>query len=343
MRLYSQERWKEPTSQEWKKRKWCDFNPDEAEDVELFRQILGERASFWSCEFDVPTQPLLARISIDGPWGGNLELARRLLYDVCAKWPKGLRTLSISTCGAFLTFNWPSRIAEQSNNWFPDPASIHELETAGRLACETLLSGGLREELGQRADFLSIGVDTTKTKISFAENQITEPHAELVYVVNLKSGRSHFTGKSYPTPGQEHTLLRIPELETHFVEMNGVVVMVLGCHDLMIFNPRGDKTAKGQRAAVREQFKQLSLERKPRVVLHHPHTTIKMSTWRQAWSNLKKTIDSVESFVGTGCYSYKDDWQRRDSRSKVLESTKSHNTVDVVVRLAEWRSTSAPK
>jgi len=51
--------------------------------------------------------------------------------------------------------------------------------------------------------------------------------------------------------------------------------MVLGCHDLAIFNPRS-KNAKGWRKRINEEFKELARREKPIYVLHHPHTTVKM-------------------------------------------------------------------
>jgi len=316
-------------------RRWCDFNPNKSGDVESFRQILGDWASFWKVDFVIPSESRLARISIDGHWRGDIELARKLLRDICANWPSDLRVLSLSACGAFLTFKFPSGIVEQANNWSPSREAISELEHAGQAACEALLRGGLREELGTRADFLSIGVDTAKPKISFAEQQITTPHAELVYVANLKTGSLHFTGKSYPTIGQEKGLLRIADLESHFLEMNGAAAMVLGCHDLTIFNPRSDARVKQpERVEVKEKFKLLCNRTHPSIVLHHPHTTIKAGTWRNAWANLKRTIGSVKSYVGTGCYSHEDDWANRDQLTKVLKSTKSLDVMDIVVHMA---------
>jgi hypothetical protein len=69
--------------------KWCDLSADKPADVETFAQIIGERASFWKLDFRVPPTCRLARIVIDGPWRGDIDLARALLLDVCAKWPEG--------------------------------------------------------------------------------------------------------------------------------------------------------------------------------------------------------------------------------------------------------------
>jgi len=316
-------------------RRWCDFDPSSSEDLDSFRQVLGERASFWRIGFDVPKEPLLARLAIDGDWRGEIAVARKLLSDVCEKWPSGLKALCLCTCGAFLRMKWPRDVAEQANNFAPDDTAIRQIDHSGRVACELLLSGGLREELSKHADFLTIGVDTEKLHISTTRNRISSPHAELVYIANLKTGEVHFTGKSYPTLGQEKGLLRVADLDSHFVEMNGAMAMVLGCHDLTIFNHRSDSVVKQvQRIAVKKQFKSLCDAKKPSLVLHHPHTSVKARTWRSAWSGVRERVPTVRSFLGTGCYSHKDDWERRSLFAEVLNSTKSADVVDIVVQMA---------
>ena len=316
-------------------RRWCKFDPENANDIESFRQILGERASFWAIEFDIPREPLLGRLAIDGDWRGELALARKLLQDVCAKWPVESRVLSLSTCGAYLRIPWPSGVKEQSNNFNPSPEAVRELEASGRAACGELLGDGVREALAKHADYLTIGVDTAKAQISMTGNRIREAHAELVYVANLRTGVLHFTGKSYPTVDQEEGLVRISDLNSHFVEMNGHMAVVLGCHDLTIFNRRSDSvTKRAERVAVKQQFKTLCDSKKPTIVLHHPHTTIKVSTWRDAWGGVAARVPTVRSYVGTGCYSHKDDWANRHPRTAVLSSTKSRDVLDIVVQMA---------
>ena len=318
---------------------WCSLNPANQPDIETFRQILGERANFWSIDLpkNIPTEPLLARIVIDGHWRGDLKLARELLWDVCAAWRRGSRVLCLSTCGAFLTFDWPRDVPHQASNFSPALSAIQQMDAAARRVCIDLLAGGLREELAKRWQFLTIGIDTRKSKISWTGNRIPDDHAELVYVVELTTGRMHFTGKSYPTADQERGLLRVTDLSSHFLEMAGQSVMVLGCHDLTMFNPRGNANAErggGWRSSVIREFRAICEAKQPQIVLHHPHTTVKRGTWQHAWSNLTRTLPSVQNYLGTGCYSYKDDWDARDPLDQVLANTKSSDVADVVIRLA---------
>ena len=228
-------------------------------------------------------------------------------------------------------------IPRQRDNRYPDASAIQELNRLGQKCCEQLLSGGLRKKLSRCTDYLTIGVDTRKAKISSTDNHIPQPHAEFVFVANLRTGELHFTGKSYPTSGQERGLLRVQDLDTHFVKIAGKETMVLGCHDLNMFNPRSDATAGGWRAEVKEQFKALAHRHSPVQVLHHPHTAVKRMTWQHAWNGLRREVISVQSYLGTGCYTYRDSKNgfSRDSIGSVLVATGTQSdpgVVDVVVR-----------
>ncbi|HEV2386928.1 MAG TPA: hypothetical protein VGS20_06685 [Candidatus Acidoferrales bacterium] len=315
---------------------WCSLNPDTARDAETFRQILGERANFWTLEFGGDEPFVLGRVVIDGAWRGDVASARTLLTDVCSRWPKGKRVQCLTTCGAFLRFDWPSSITPQLDNRFPDEQAMKILESEGRKCCDALLEDALLRKLRNCTDFLTLGVDTYKDKISSTQARIPEPHAELVYVVNLATRAYHFTAKSYPTPGQEKGLLRNGNLENHFVGLDGKPPMVLGCHDLTLFNPRSDAKATGWRQRVKEEFKRLAAKQQPTWVLHHPHTTIKIRTWLAAWAALQRSLPSVDKYAGSGAYSKKDmGWDTRDSLKEVLAATKSKGVMDIVVHMAQ--------
>ena len=314
---------------------WCKLKADVGRDVETFRQILGGRANFWKIEFSEEVSPVLARVTIDGPWRGDVPTAQRLLEDICEQWPEGKRVNCLTTCGAFLRFDWPENLPEQSDNRFPNPEAMAVLESEGRKCCERVLQAPLIKKLGSHADYLTLGVDTFKEKISFAQAYIPEAHAEMVFVIDLRDGTCHFTAKSYPTPGQEKGLLRNTNLQNHFLELNGTRAMVLGCHDLTIFNPRSDAKATGWRLEVKGKFKELSAEYKPHWVLHHPHTAVKRRTWLASWSGLTQSLSSVTDCLGSGVFSMKDKgWGERDNIHEVLASTKKGRAMDIVVRMA---------
>jgi hypothetical protein len=71
--------------------------------------------------------------------------------------------------------------------------------------------------------------------------------------------------------------------------------------------------------------------------LHHPHTAVKRMTWQHAWNGLRREVISVQSYLGTGCYTYRDSKNgfSRDSIGSVLVATGTQSdpgVVDVVVR-----------
>jgi hypothetical protein len=315
---------------------WCSLKPEKGRDVETFRQILAERANFWRLEFSNDASPVLGRVILDGPWRGDIQTAVRLLEDICAHWPKGRKVECLTTCGAFLRFDWPTNVQKQTDNRFPDQEAMAVLEKEGRKCCNLLLQDSLVERLRRCTEYITLGVDTFKEKISTTQAHIPEPHAELVYVADLTNRTLHFTAKSYPTTGQQEGLLRNTNLGNHFLELGGNRTMILGCHDLTIFNPRSDAKATGWRFDVKQEFKDFAAKYKPRWVLHHPHTAIKKRTWLAAWGGLTRSLPSVESYASSGTYSRKDSgWEERNSLREVLSSTKTKDVMDIIAHVAQ--------
>ena len=135
-----------------------------------------------------------------------------------------------------------------------------------------VLDDGLREKLAEFADYITFGIDSRKSKVSTTRNFIGQHHAELVILVDLKNSGIYWSGKSYPTTSQEHGLVRIKDLATHFLDLDVGKTMILGCHDLTVFNPRS-KNAVGWRKQVNEEFAKMAKDQKLIYVLHHPHTS----------------------------------------------------------------------
>jgi hypothetical protein len=55
-----------------------------------------------------------------------------------------------------------------------------------------------------------------------------------------------------------------------------------------MFNPRARANAQGWLQHTWKSFEVIAKDRKPVAVLHHPHTTVKIRTWSQAWHGLRK-------------------------------------------------------
>jgi hypothetical protein len=180
-----------------------------------------------------------------------------MLSDVAAAVPKSRRLTCLCTCGAFLRFDWPAELPEQGN-LNPSPKELGVLIEAAESAVREVLTTDLIERLRDCSDYLTLGVDTQKDKVSTSQQIIEEPHAELVCLVDLRTGSIHWTGKFYPTVGQQRSIVRFPDLESHFVSLGGAPVMILGCHDLSVYSPRSQAHAQGWRRSLNFQFRALA-------------------------------------------------------------------------------------
>ncbi|MBS7281488.1 MAG: hypothetical protein KIH09_16850 [Candidatus Freyarchaeota archaeon] len=195
------------------------------------------------------------------------------------------------------------------------------------------------KKLKEVTDYVTLGMDSYKEKISTTQNYISQPHVELVFFIDLKNNKFYWTGKSYPTPSQQSGLVRISDLRTHFFELDDVgKVMILGCHDLTIFNPRSDAVASGWRKNVKEEFKLISKKKNPTIVLQHPLTTDCVNVWTAAWNNLTTTISSIEKYASAGRWPHITYHSNKKGKphctlENVLQKTKRGDTIDFIVRM----------
>ena len=168
---------------------------------------------------------------------------------------------------------------------------------------------------------------------------IKRPHIELVAVIKLSKTRAKviaWTGKSYPTGPQENSLVQVVDLRTHCVEVAGLRILVLGCHDLNVFNPR--ILANPQLGINRRhRFKKMCSVAKlfdPTIVIQHPHQTDSQRIWLSRWSGVKKTLPSVEQGLSGIAYCLRSGCQTtRRVLPDVLKGTKfGPHIEDVVIK-----------
>ena len=314
--------------------KWCSLKPGNPSDVQHFKVILRGNLDGGEMEMRDSSDPTIGRIIIAKPWDGNLEQAKRLLEDIYKKWPKEKGVKLLITCGGFIQFEWPKSVGWEKigDNKSPNKEAVGALIREAEKCARQVLSEGLGEKLSKVTDYITLGIDSYKDKISRTQAYISELHIETVFLANLKTNQLHWTGKSYPTPGQQNGLVRITDLKTHFVTLDGIgKAMILGCHDLTMFNNRNmDNTGKWRRD-IKETFRRLADEEKPAIVLHHPHTTVTTGTWRNGWSTIRKTLHSVKGYAGAGRYCEADrPKQDYDPIKEVLEATRKGNTIDFI-------------
>ena len=321
-----------PTKRVYSKElRWCGLNPENEKDIKLFKSILEDKEDDWSIEIRKDSDAKLARIVISGEWKGELSTSRKLLNEVCRNWPSDERVYCLITCGAFLNFDWPKNLKNVKDNKNPDLKSLYELYSEAEKHCKLLINEEIRKKLFEHTDFITIGIDSYKDKISMSNVTIRQPHIELVALVDLNSNKYYWTGKSYPTTGQEDGLIRTPDLSTHFINLPFGKIMVLGCHDLNIFSPRGKAVTKfGWRKKVRKDFYDIAVKEKPSYVLHHPHTTDSSMIWAAAWSELNKALPSVSRYISAGRY-FRSGGERSNI-FKVLNRTKKGHSIDFIVK-----------
>ena len=312
--------------------RWCELDPESPSDLARFKSYLTGCNDSLPVEVRADDSPCLARIIIAGVWDGDVDTARRVLNAVCEQWPEGVKVDCLITCGAFLYFEWPCDLPEIEDNLFPPPNALNLLQREAEAQCNCLLDGRLRTRLKKHVRYLTVGIDAHSEEpiISLSSTIIRHPHVELVTLIDLETGSYHWTGKSYPTSGQETGLLRVADIDSHFLELACGTVMILGCHDLSMFNPRGIAVTKAQwRQDTRRTFLNTAKSRKPKLVLHHPHTTDSVRTWLASWNRLSVELQSVERFIGAGRY-HREEGVRSDL-SDVLSATKQGASIDFVI------------
>jgi hypothetical protein len=275
----------------------------------------------------------IVRVVCNGRTAGEASAAERILHDaLTSKWPSGVKVKFVLTPGGFVRGPRP-RNRSGSRGWDSNP---RELESLTRLAEQHLrrtLSDRVLRAARDKAEVITVGID-------LYEDDAT-PHAELVAVYDVGARRVvRWTGKSYPTPYQERTLIHVRDLSTHLVEVAGERVLVLGCHDLSMFNPRGraNQSPHGVRRARCDEMRSRVAEFRPTVVLQHPHSTDSPNIWRLAWLSLLREVPSVRAWASGISYFH---WagRPRAPMRRVLELTRVDGSQvrDIVVQSSDYR------
>lgn len=231
----------------------------------------------------------------------------------------------ILTPGGFLKFSFPVNMQYNLDIAKTERDNISSLQNEAEKYIFNFLGSlniSVYDKLKETASFLTIGID--------GFNPINKQHIELVGILDLSQNKLiSWTGKFYPTNEQKKYLIKINDLDTHFIRLNNQRILVLGCHDLKVFSPRGQAVAapNGWRKQTADKFKGLCREFKPTIVLQHPHNTDTPKIWNVEWNVLKKELPSVEHFASGIKYSNKGA-QLRDSLSNVLDKTKMGDVKD---------------
>jgi len=180
------------------------------------------------------------------------------------------------------------------------------------------------DKLKETVDYFTIGFDCFSQK--------NKQHIELVAIADVKNeGKIHWTGKFYPIEAQKRSLVKVNDLSSHFVRLNNQNVLVLGCHDLDVFHPRGQANVvpDSYKGKISAKFKRECKKFKPDIVLQHPHSTYFARTWSPAWDVLEKELPSVQHYA-SGIF-YPTLKEKKDTLEKVLEKTKKGDVIDFIL------------
>lgn len=269
----------------------------------------------------------------DKPISPNFHMARKMLREAVDSdaWPSA-RVLFTVTPGGFIHALMPEYRSGISS-WASRACDFRSLVPSAEEAVREVIDEDLRAKLAKRSRFLTVGVDLmpkgqAKVVRGRRTRGETNTRAELVGVLDLHEGGAiRWTGKSYPVSGEEErVLVQEPCLESHLLRVAGQRVLVLGCHDLNMFNGRARALAKYARRERWQKMDALARQFNPTMVLHHPHQTDSPTTWRQGWSGLRRCLGFDGPYASSIAY-FPHGWKARCSLEAVLAATKSGDDV----------------
>ncbi|MCL2346917.1 MAG: hypothetical protein FWC50_01515 [Planctomycetaceae bacterium] len=206
-------------------------------------------------------------------------------------------------------------------------AEIENLKEQALAEFHRAFDAVMLKKLKSVAQYLVIGINSQHKQIQF------------VLVYDLQSNRPlHWTGKTYPTSGEKHNLIKMP-IDSHFmkVKIGGKRVAVFGCHDLSIFNPRHQKhfspfdderkgakrqanTASGR---IKCPFIDATLDFNPEIMLQLPHTE---GTWAAKWTTLNKWLKRKNK--GEGLQHFATGLKRNPNKQYSLSGTQHGDVVN---------------
>jgi hypothetical protein len=206
----------------------------------------------------------------------------------------------ITASGCFLGGKFPLN-PDLQVGWNSSSKDAALVYSYGDKLVDEMMTPELKEALKDKTKYFSFGIDLKErdaVKLGM--------HAELVSVWDsqLECVTQH-TGKTYPCADQENSMYHTVDYNTHFMEVCGERVMILGCNDLNMYYARGIKalTKKGTPRYKRNYgFRKAAKKFDPTVVLQHPHFSDTHDIWYVKWCNLRGMLKNVKSFSSAICY-----------------------------------------
>ncbi|MCK4346984.1 MAG: hypothetical protein KAW47_00055 [Thermoplasmatales archaeon] len=249
---------------------------------------------------------------------------KKVITNFLAKTDNKKRFEFILTPGGFLNFELPCKLQYDVDLKKAEKIKVPIFYSRAEQVINDFfkdLSEKTVKQLNDTADYFTIGIDGFNPK----NNQ----SIEIVAVYDLREQKViHWTGKFYPTEGQKRNLVKINDLNTHFIQLNNQKIVILGCHDLNVFSPRGQAVAKPNswKKKTSNKFRKDCKQFCPSIILHHPHTTDTPNIWNLPWRTVEKELPNVSHFA-SGIKYYRREGERGDINT-VLKKTKKGDVVD---------------
>jgi hypothetical protein len=279
---------------------------------------------------DSASKPIsIGRVVVQGEPPRDPAAAEATLLNIFTrKWPPGARVKFLITPGGFVSSGWPCSWSGRVS-WQSRPADLTELVATAERVINRVVTKRVLAAAADKAEVLTIGIDL----FAYPDPE----HVELVAVFDIQAAKLvQWTGKSYPTSGQEKTLVQVADLKTHLLSIAGERVLVLGCHDLNMFSPRGraNQDPNGVRRKRCDEMAAMVQQFRPSVVLQHPHSTDTPNIWRLPWSLIHREIPSVRVWA-SGIGYYNRHGSLRAPLTEVLQFTQGGETcLDIVTHVS---------
>ncbi len=274
---------------------------------------------------DLKGQPRIARIVVNGRAAMKQDRALRCLGDIAHAMQKGgLNYDIVTTPGGFIEES--VEIDAQPIGWNAPASAFRKVAEATGNSLRTFL-----HQLGKiciPADFLTLGVDAF-----LPSNDEEYANAQLVATIDLKAQKViAWTGKSYPTLGEERELIHETDLKSHLQQIGRWKCLVLGCHDLNMFSPRSIATRDphSQRGKRADDLMRIASSFDPRVVLQHPHNTDTPNIWMGGWAGVAQSLRAESYSSGIAFHWHGHGKIRRSALEETLQRTKRGNVTDYV-------------
>ncbi len=276
----------------------------------------------WVHRFPSMAAAKVTRLIVPGDPPADDETAEAWLLSCLRSWPVGRRSKFLLLPGGYLAARFPRRWRGRVG-WNTTAADVAPLFDVARASVHRVLSHRVLRAAEGKVDAVAIGVDAWTSDGPGAR-------AELVAICELSTGKIHMSGKSLLRSDQRR-VVRIPTLETHFCRVAGERALLLGCHDLNFFNPRGRGRQRpdGVLAATRKEMDAHVRTFRPTVVLHLPHGTDTPRTWAAGWKSLLDMVPSIKGWASGISYFRVGQGGLRASLDAVVNGTRDRLCADI--------------